>query len=919
MKSNDHMSGKVRSSWREWAARLGRVGFWIVFWSWNALFLFLLVAGLVPFVMLDLVADAVDGLARWTTVGWTAVLFFLPIAVVVATMRRFVAGSSGRSVDATMFVTFFGVEIPVVVLATVRLFGLPDLQGAASLTVAAVTVGSLALLAWLIRREKLGTAAHALVHAGLAVFVVAALYLGAVLALVTLPALGAMVVEMVHEIVRKPWVVTAAFVPMLWAGSVFVSVAVSPVFTPIAAAGALRRSHHDLAARLGTGGAIALTVAPAALFIALLTAQWRQPYTDVRALLETPPANDAERRAILADERAVRAGLVDGYLASHRYLDDERADTLGDTWGHLGLDGLKVALAPLHRSLAQPFFFAGDAVRARDDADALYRALFGEEIERREREAIRSALASNARRDQRYAGFMNEGEERVWLAEQRVTVEEHDGWAVVEIGDTWMNQTANDEEVLLSFSLPPDAAITGLWLGTEDDKEKAFTHVVAPRGAAQQVYNEQVQARRDPALLEQVGPQQYRLRVFPVPARTSRGSWHDREVTRPRMHVWLRYEALLDDEGRVPWPLLAERRNGFWDDETRRSLTLVKGGEEREGHVLDDDEWVPLAPLALRGAAGPGASALRARVGDACAELSSSPVRASSLAGRTLDVVIDRSYGMSGQLDVLREALEQIGATGASLRFVLTAGALRGEAPTPAAKVDVDALVPFGATSPREMLEQWARVRAASGWSAPAGVVVLAARGSFDVATDGKLDAPLDAPLFLVHLGGLPAGYDDGTADALARSGGTAVDGHDLGDVLHALGSTDLLVAGRRFARLPAGTPSCDDGPRGVLARLMVRDLDRTRTRDDPTTLDALHRIAVGASVVTPYSSMIVLVDEQQRRRLAELEKQDDRFQREVEQHKETTPAVVGVPEPHEWLLLALALVFLVVVRHRLA
>lgn len=41
---------------------------------------------------------------------------------------------------------------------------------------------------------------------------------------------------------------------------------------------------------------------------------------------------------------------------------------------------------------------------------------------------------------------------------------------------------------------------------------------VAPRGAAKQVYEESVSRGIDPALLAQVGPRQYQLRVFPIPS-----------------------------------------------------------------------------------------------------------------------------------------------------------------------------------------------------------------------------------------------------------------------------------------------------------------------------------------------------------------------------------------------------------------
>jgi len=56
---------------------------------------------------------------------------------------------------------------------------------------------------------------------------------------------------------------------------------------------------------------------------------------------------------------------------------------------------------------------------------------------------------------------------------------------------------------------------------------------------------------------------------------------------------------------------------------------------------------------------------------------------------------------------------------------------------------------------------------------------------------------------------------------------------------------------------------------------------------------------------------MIVVVNAQQEQRLKQLEASGDRFEREVEEVGNTAPAnafaVTGVPEPEEWLLLALA------------
>ena len=111
---------------------------------------------------------------------------------------------------------------------------------------------------------------------------------------------------------------------------------------------------------------------------------------------------------------------------------------------------------------------------------------------------------------------------------------------------------------------------------------------------------------------------------------------------------------------------------------------------------------------------------------------------------------------------------------------------------------------------------------------------------------------------------------------------------------------------------------AASDGFAAFAARRLILDaMHRQRgALDELDTLDHLHAIAAEHGVVTPYSSMIVLVNKQQENLLDQLEARGDRFQREYEEVGETTPqspfSVTGVPEPEEWLLLALAAAMLI-------
>jgi len=68
---------------------------------------------------------------------------------------------------------------------------------------------------------------------------------------------------------------------------------------------------------------------------------------------------------------------------------------------------------------------------------------------------------------------------------------------------------------------------------------------------------------------------------------------------------------------------------------------------------------------------------------------------------------------------------------------------------------------------------------------------------------------------------------------------------------------------------------------------------------------------------------MSVLVDDAQRQALATAEQQADRFERKVESGKEVLQkplnplAFTATPEPHEWLLMALALAAAIIVRRQ--
>lgn len=153
--------------------------------------------------------------------------------------------------------------------------------------------------------------------------------------------------------------------------------------------------------------------------------------------------------------------------------------------------------------------------------------------------------------------------------------------AEVTVTDSFTTFMREDQEVVYEFSLPTEAVITDLRLGP------ALEHhgQIAPRGAAQQLYTEEVRRTRDPALLEQIGPRQYRLRVYPVPGASNEAERRRREdVDGEVQRVQFSYIVMRTQEG-IPLPQYSESYNVLDNDvreETRvdgKEFAIAKNGE----------------------------------------------------------------------------------------------------------------------------------------------------------------------------------------------------------------------------------------------------------------------------------------------------------------------------------------------------
>ncbi len=887
--------------------RLGaaRLVSWI-FWSWNVIFLIFATFGLGPTVLVHLIGGAVRGEVAPDFAVIASLLALTPPIAIILAVRR----AKGRPL--ALLRLFYGFEAMLMFLCIFRLFVFRELTPAtmqlAVLAVLAVAAVLIHTLNPRLPQSRVGSGLRLAMHAGHAL---GTLYLG-VLGLFFVPPAAFAVSELLLKLPASIWreLSYISLSQVFFAGvgiPLFAYSATLMLGLPLAAAvlgfidvRSVAKAHSHRFGKLSTALVVfAVLGVNAAWFIYAN----RQPQAEAFSLLEKPATDSEDRARLLRQAPKLKEGLLNAYLASYRYLATEgEANGVTRMYTDLGMDTPKAeGVQAAFNSVARPFIYQGK--NTFDDArkaEKAYESFFDEPIQKAERDRIVHALRSTYEGTSAEAGLLDRDAEIVLVEKQDVSVVESESGetAEVEIHEAYLNTKAAQQEVLYHFTMPEGAVITGLWLGDTEDRARRFPYAVAPKGAAQKVYRQELAARQDPALLEQVGPSSYRLRIFPIPSRFSRP---ENEV--PRLHMWLTYRTLRDESGNWPLPRLVEKRNAFW-----------KRGGDWLVPSIGATKPAPVATarrIAIPTETTPVAIDLAPR-----AKFDLAP-----LAGLRIAVVVDRSLSMRRHEKELAKALAAVEAQATAARFVAeyvltgydTKLLAAGNLPS---FEDVRA---FGSVAPMAALAQ---ARDALRDKKIAALLFLT-----DDSGHERRDAPVawveDFPVFLVHVGDdAPEAYDDRLLEAMWRHRGGAVTGG--GGVEEALSRiaaqrADPEVVGfdRRYVwreprKAAAGAELVPELSALGAARLIRGRLAEPDARSS-AKLALVHSLATKNSLVTPVSSMLVLVNDAQRARLAAAASAADAFETTPETGKEamSTPfggaSVSATPEPEEWLLIVLA------------
>lgn len=898
----------------------------VIFWLWNCTFLTIAYGVYLPLMAPWFLQDMFRGEVPPTLAMSFIGLFTVPTVCTIVGLRWL------TKQPVMLMRLFYGIEAPIFALCLLRLFLIRELTPASSQILGTVLlcIGVFAIelaTGYIARKRSLAWSQMA----GHSLLLITGTYLGVLLTFYTVPALCVFL----YNVIKFQWLMDLwdLFIhdpiATIWWVPIFVflfGLSCTLFFAmPFAMVNLYSRSWWRIFSAFGEQHgffkAIANTTAIVVSWCLIFSLLQQQPQTQAFKLLEQPTDTLKARQELLAQSDTIQAGLVNAYLHSYRYL---------GSWVESNqLREMYVAVFGLTRSQAQfwqdfhnhwlsPFLYNGDRADA-ERAAHLYAQFFDAPIQQAEREAIQHALQSTSNRDETKAGLLNINQEIIWLAQQHVNIQEHGDWADVELYEQYENRTPQDQEIFYSFSLPESAVITELWLGEGRDRNQRFRFVVSPRGAAQQVYNGEVEratqfVAEDPALLEQVGPQQYRLRVFPIPAQLGSDPG--------RLHLWMNYKVMRQDEG---WalPHLTEKRNIFWTANTVRRRNGRKAN-------ISADEWLEAVRPAHHHAPVPHTAEINGY------RVTARPLNAIDYAlpqGKRFAVVLDSSRSMAAYTPKLREMMTWLTERDRQNDVDLYLTASTGAKPT---RIDdlhdfnVNQTAFFGTLQPPEMLWQFAQLRGETSYDA---VLLITDEGSYELANDEGEVPELASPLWLVHLGDtLPHAYADELLQALHESRGGV--SNDITEALQRFATEAQL--GEAIATVTDGyawsvepataqtqSQSSSNEFTPVAARQLIVKLSRERDMTQLAALDEVHAIAKNTEIVTPYSSMLVLVNDRQRELLRQAEASSDRFSREVEngQDELTEPNnplnAVSVPEPGNLLGMGAVAIALVVLAKR--
>lgn len=919
--------------------KISVIASYTTFWGWNLTFLVLSITGIMPWLGLPIMTAVITGVLSFDFLITICLLILVPASSLWFTRKKFL----GKPDLQIRF--FYGVEVPIFFLCLLRLFVLRELTLASAFLIGSILFAAFLYSRHLIQSEKSNIPINRFILLYNSFLLIIALYVGVILSFYALPTGWSFIefifsfewLRIIYEIVITPKFWFSFIFGMFWwlpFGLLFFYFSIALfIFSPIALVlfygqawlQSWKREAKTSSPIIATGS----TVSIIAVWIIIFFLVDRQPQTHTFEVLAQPAVTQLQKENILKNEVEIRQGLLNAYLYPYRYL-SARTDVNSIEILYENVIGLPHSvtkpLQNIHNTLLSPLLYKGDSSDIRKAAD-LYALIFDTPIQKGEKETVITALEASAYRDQVEAGLLNINQQKVWLEEQKITTTQQDSIVNVELYEVYYNQTLLRQEVFYYFSLPENATITGLWLGESSDKDKRQAYTVSPRGVAHKVYREQVRERVDPALLEQVGPRQYRLRAFPIPPMSilpQDNNFFSDDVlfqqslqVPPKMHLWLTYSVFIDGSN-IIFPELLEKRNVFWTDKTKRSIN-GSSFSQMTGWMPDNPKNLNYTSKDLKIPFKEEGVIVSAKV------VSSELLKHAN--NFKIAILIDTSYSMLSKKEDIFDNIDWLQNQKPTKFFDFficpVHEQLKKISDPPK---DLSHTTFYGFVSDSDLWNQASKIQTIGSYDA---VFVLTDQGSYELSQDKPTLLQGKSPVWFVHLGQLAPAYEDNVMYKLLTRGGVAT---RLEEAYHqflmksTITQTQRIYGNTLWDFTEKASIEEDNISKAVYNPIASKVLIDYLSSKDPTTalevLDAIHQIAKRVSIVSPYSSMIVLVNDQQKEQLNKAEKEKDRFDRVVDKGIEdlsmpNNVMVSAVPEPEIWVLLIVTLAFLLMLHRR--
>ena len=889
-----------------------------LFWAWHLIYSVLALFLVLPYLVAPLFTGALTETTPWHYVIYTLLIVMLPFASMYLGARYFHAN------HRLLMKYFYGFEMPFLFFLLVRVFTFRDDGTAVHWLMLNVVLGLAAWLVFLLIQQRDETAIIPLNNdwrgtIGSTIIASVGLYFGVIFLIIQIPNAVEFTIELGKALSRITWdditdVLLVFINPLWWLFGLFIIFTCSLfLILPLAM---IYLYVGQFLKRLPTLKAPqwVLVLLVIGINIAVMHSTTQQVQQQVFKTLEAEePISQAQ---FLAQRETIREGLLNAYLARYRYmsttfLSQRIQHNYKDTFGL----SKEAAAIPqnIFNTLLKPFLYDGKDWRDKSRAETHYAELFDAPIQKAERDLILETIKHTWEMTQdNEAGLLDAANHYVHLDEQSVEITEQESVATITVQQALRNLTYQQKETVLHFSLPEEAVLTGVWLSDEKDQLLKYPYALAPKGAAQAVYKAEVNRRVDPALLEQTGPYQYRLRAYPVLRKTRNG--------KPGEPLFVRfsYQTLADSKGNWPMPEILEKRNIFWDGDTKHSVN---------GKALYDNEIDNGFPMqAALPKSKSETSTLTFQIGEQQIQAIERTKTQELLPKNSrFAVLIDGSYSMESQYSEALITLAELNQLGISFDSYFCQKACQKHSIENALKPPPF----FGNSQTLQHLQAFSKMKHESPYDA---ILVLTDAGSYELKVpENDLPLALEQPLWLVHLGNtLPYAYDDKVLDTLYRSkGGIAPSAQEALRRYQLLGrgtlpmslmvpdDAKLISVSAQYLWFARQAKATTTRPTGIAAAHWIRHLTRNLDTSQLETLDQIHSVAKANNIVTHYSSMLVLVNDRQKEALKKAEEADDRFDREVETGKQsaTAPndpfAVPAVPEPEEWALIIIAMMLL--------